>query len=342
MDRCTALTGSVDSPASPAVVPMSNCSVVSALPHHNTDGSPPSELPSFQSSKTSGTIAPVVRVASAPNSKVSLPVGRATYNIHFTNHKFWKAAQKEIDKVITEKEGARQVGLLQDDKGSIVKGCEEKYKSLIKIVGSLVKKSSPSLPGFHFTALSITKGWHWTEVITDPDKIRGCIQDYVEPLGERAFITWAEKGSVMVRMDRSTKTNIHGKVLRWDGKAKLKVTPGTGSIYGLYLYNVVSRRSESRWEEEELSSLGFPPPPQAEGENSASEESTTTVEEDPTMDLEPVVVTKKWSEPPPRGSGWWGRGPPIQVHHNYKTKDMVDGGGLCSPGRWLPGKKVTT
>ena len=29
----------------------------------------------------------------------------------------------------------------------------------------------------------------------------------------------------------------------------------------------------------------------------------------------------------------------MQVHHNYKTKDMVDGGGLCSPGRWLPSKR---
>ena len=29
----------------------------------------------------------------------------------------------------------------------------------------------------------------------------------------------------------------------------------------------------------------------------------------------------------------------MQVHHNYKTKDLVDGGGLCSPGRWLPGKR---
>ena len=70
---------------------------------------------------------------------------------------------------------------------------------------------------------------------------------------------------MIARMDRSTKTNIHGKVLRWDGKAKLKVTPGERAIYGLYLYNVVTRRSESKWEEEELSSLGFPPPPQAGG-----------------------------------------------------------------------------
>ena len=117
-----------------------------------------------------GTVVPVARAASVPNSKVSLPVGRATYNIHFTKHKFWKAARKQIDKVITEKEGAREVGLLQDEKGSIVKGCEDKYKTLIEIVSSLVKKSSPSLTESHFTALSITKGWYWTESITDPEK----------------------------------------------------------------------------------------------------------------------------------------------------------------------------
>ena len=80
----------------------------------------------------------------------------------------------------------------------------------------------------------------------------------------------------MTRMDRSTNINIHGNVLRWDGKAKLKVETGEGAIYGLYLYNVVTRRSDSKWEEEELISLGFPPPPQAEGDSSASEDSTTT------------------------------------------------------------------
>ena len=80
----------------------------------------------------------------------------------------------------------------------------------------------------------------------------------------------------MTRMDRSIKTNIHGKVLRWDGPAKLKVTPGDGAIYGLYLYNVVTRRSESKWEEEKLSSFGFPQPPQAGDDASASEDSSTT------------------------------------------------------------------
>ena len=52
-----------------------------------------------------------------------------------------------------------------------------------------------------------------------------------------------KKGSVMTRMDRSINTNIHGKVLWWDGKAKLKVEMGEGAIYGLFLYNVVTRRS---------------------------------------------------------------------------------------------------
>ena len=193
-DRCNATPGNVDPQALPVVVSIGNGTVVPPLLHYSTSCSPPSGLPPAQSSEPSGTIVPFVRDVSAPNSKVSLPVGRATYNIQFTNHKLWKAAQKQIDKVITEKEGAREVGLLQDEKGSIVKGCEEKCKTMIEIVGSLVKKSSLSLPDFHFTTLSITKGWHWTEAITDPDKVTGCIQDYVEPQGERAFITWAEKG----------------------------------------------------------------------------------------------------------------------------------------------------
>ena len=57
---------------------------------------------------------------------------------------------------------------------------------------------------------------------------------------------------------------------------------------------------------------------------------------DPTLNLPPIVMTKKWGCTPSRGAGWWGRAPPLQVHHNYRARDLVDGGGLCSPGRWDP------
>jgi hypothetical protein len=61
-------------------------------------------------------------------------------------------------------------------------------------------------------------------------------------------------------------------------------------------------------------------------------------ETDPTADLPPVLVADAWltTPPPPRGSGWWGHGAPIRVQQNYKVRDLVDGAGLCSPGRWHP------
>ena len=37
---------------------------------------------------------------------------------------------------------------------------------------------------------------------------------------------------------------------------------------------------------------------------------------------------------PPRGSGWWGVGRPLQPHRKGINKDFVDGAGLPSPGRW--------
>ena len=35
----------------------------------------------------------------------------------------------------------------------------------------------------------------------------------------------------------------------------------------------------------------------------------------------------------------WGRGPPVRVLQGSRVRDMVDGAGLCSPGRWKPGAR---
>ena len=43
---------------------------------------------------------------------------------------------------------------------------------------------------------------------------------------------------------------------------------------------------------------------------------------------------------PPKRSGWWGRGPPLRPHRKGVPRDFVDGGGLCSPGRWEIDKRV--
>ena len=37
---------------------------------------------------------------------------------------------------------------------------------------------------------------------------------------------------------------------------------------------------------------------------------------------------------PQRGAGHWGQGPALRISRKGKHRDFVDGGGLCSPGRW--------
>ena len=144
----------------------------------------------------------------------------------------------------------------------------------------------------------------------------------------------------MTRMDRSARANIHGRWMRWPGEANIKVTKDSGAAFGVYLYTVVTERSTENWEDAALTELGFPSSSRDDTVSTTSEESEEGIAEDPTASLPPVVVTNKWGEPPPIGSGWWGSGAPIQVHHNYRTRDIVDGGGLCSPGRWHPSKRL--
>ena len=45
--------------------------------------------------------------------------------------------------------------------------------------------------------------------------------------------------------------------------------------------------------------------------------------------------------PPPAAvvEGWHGVGPPRKARHMGGDKPFCDGGGLCSPGRWQPGKR---
>ena len=40
-----------------------------------------------------------------------------------------------------------------------------------------------------------------------------------------------------------------------------------------------------------------------------------------------------------RGTGSWGRGPPLMVQVGGRIKPFADGAGLCSPGRWAPEKR---
>ena len=55
-----------------------------------------------------------------------------------------------------------------------------------------------------------------------------------------------------------------------------------------------------------------------------------------TTDEEPELKDRRR---PPKGSGWWGAGPPISTMRKGLARSLVDGGGLCSPGRWPPGRR---
>ena len=43
---------------------------------------------------------------------------------------------------------------------------------------------------------------------------------------------------------------------------------------------------------------------------------------------------------PPKGTGWWGQGPPLRPLRKGVPRDFVDGAGLCSPGRWAVKARV--
>ena len=61
--------------------------------------------------------------------------------------------------------------------------------------------------------------------------------------------------------------------------------------------------------------------------------------EPPTHDVEGEITIDEETEVPgtrrPRkGEGWWGQGPPLRPIRKRYSREFVDGGGLCSPGRW--------
>ena len=49
-----------------------------------------------------------------------------------------------------------------------------------------------------------------------------------------------------------------------------------------------------------------------------------------------------WGKKAPRGSGLNGFGPPLTIRRSGRKLPFNDGLGLCSPGRWRPGKRRTT
>ena len=69
-------------------------------------------------------------------------------------------------------------------------------------------------------------------------------------------------------------------------------------------------------------------PSAAEIAEEATKRSAVTTIEDPDTDADEDAA--------PVGAGWTGHGPKISVGKLSKRRDFIDGGGLCSPGLWLP------
>ena len=78
--------------------------------------------------------------------------------------------------------------------------------------------------------------------------------------------------------------------------------------------------------------------PEEEGSTTDFEAEENEKERDPTEGLPPVQMSTAWADSgtPRKRAGWWGRGAPIQGQAGHVTKDIEDGIGLFSPGRWGP------
>ena len=62
-------------------------------------------------------------------------------------------------------------------------------------------------------------------------------------------------------------------------------------------------------------------------------EPTPGAEDDATIDEE------NGQQKPKRGAGWWGHGCPLRTGRGSRHREINDGGGLCSPGRWAPSRR---
>ena len=227
------------------------------------------------------------------DSKGSVPVGKATYKLHLASSKIAREMRKEIDKLIPEKEGTMEIGLLTRDGISIVRGDEKRHKPLVDFAKALISRASPEILGFKLTALAVAKGWPRIRTITNSEKTAAYMPGHSEPIGDRLFFPWAEKASVMAKMDENSKFNIHGKLMRWNGTADIKVDSGDGDVYSIYLYNVRNPSEEETWEEEALEEMGFPLATHDDTISTTSEESGVDETDDVTANLEPILMTKK-------------------------------------------------
>jgi hypothetical protein len=241
----------------------------------------------------------------------------------------------------------RFVGLDTDQTNNeelcIFKGTGGQYNEIIREAGRIIRKTPIIKEGFSFTSLGFAKGISGIHTIIREKSI-----------GMKALWVWAPRGSSGMKVGGSKFFGCHSKLITWVGTAPCSLRSSSEDICGVIFYNWRPGIEEDTDTCQRLEELGFMPRTVAPSNDELNEkfdvDSTTTEEEfpheedemDPTAKLPEVHVADAWkgSGPPPRGCGWWGRGAPIQVLHGYRTEDLVDGAGLCSPGRWHPSKRI--
>ena len=280
----------------------------------------------------------------ANNIQVELPkkvalstgYGASKYTLHITSACGNKKVRQEIDRILGGCPGARMAGAVQDEGGSIeIMGDQNKYRGILGMMKTMLRFGSPPIIDFSFTNLIVAKGC---------TAMNAALADETM-LGKVALWAWAPDDDTWCKMEGSCWFNSQSKITTWTGAGKIRTRSTNEETYFLCCFNGGFEnitRSES-WDT--VAEDGYLPYGVDRDGGSGDESDETIPEEDQIKDvtagLPDVVMSEAWERdgPPKYGSGWWGQGAPLKVHHNYQSRDMEDGAGFCSPGRWPPARR---
>ena len=260
-------------------------------------------------------------------------LGKPTYTIHIVNTSTKRRLNDQLKNILSIASPTKCIGAVIELDGKLsIEGYREKYEEPLRLIKKQFKTANPALSNFAYSNALLT---------TDVENAAMSIcAEAVE--GRRTLWAWSEDGVLWAKLDGSRWMNIHGKLLSWVGSAALKFkSPAEAKTYLVYTYRLSGLCEVEKTERATLDRSGFCP--NGIHHEDSSDSDTTIPEEDQeldqTEDLPPIIMSEEWRKegPPAKGSGWLGIGPPIQVHHNYRTQTLEDGAGICSPGRWRPG-----
>ena len=259
---------------------------------------------------------------------------KARYTTHQARSDIGKKITKLIDKIADGQKGVKTIGWTFEEEGSEDDGKPleiiadpMRYRALSKEASLLLKGSETQNSNFAYSTLRVAKGDVLEDLVNTDTK------------GRKVLWCWTAAGSTTwMKMDGSKFFNIHSALIEWEGEPKIKFKSSTSDLFGLLFTMGPTMDKASEKDVAQLEEMGMRP----RGIQPLDEQSTTSeeVEEevDPTIDLPPIFTADAWADKPPpqKGEGWWGRGNPIQVQDKYRRRDLQDGAGLCSPGRWHP------